>query len=111
MDRTGLPTGSVCGPVKSGRISRIRPETYLEAQTAFAGCIGESLDAAVKDEGAAVENHFLDTGLGGALGNELDVLRRAMNRQARTAVGHRLDLTAHAVGATCKCFFPASHFA
>ena len=122
-----------------------------EAQATFTGSIGESLDATVKDEGAAVKDHFLDASLGGALSDELadgssgcrvgarlqrraqigveggggrkrlaghvvddlyvDVLRRAMNRQARAAIGHRLDLTAHAVGATCKLFFPASHFA
>src|SRR5690606_33164629 len=39
------------------------------------------------------------------------VLRRAMNRQARAAVGDRLELAAHAARALCKYLFPASHFA
>src|SRR5690606_27416746 len=128
-----------------------RPAERSEAQTTFTGGIGKSLDATVEDEGAAVENNFLDACLDGTLSDELadgsgccrvsarlkrraqigvergggrkrraghvvddlyiDVLRRAMNRQARTAVGHRLDGTAHAVGAARENFFPASHFA
>ena len=42
-----------------------------EAQAAFAGGFGQRLDAAVIDVGAAVEDDFLDAGLGGALGDQL----------------------------------------
>ncbi len=34
-----------------------------------------------------------------------------MNRQARATVSNRLELAAYTVRTTCKCFFPASHFA
>ena len=43
----------------------------LEAQAAFTGGFGQRLDAAVIDVGAAVEDHFLDAGLDGALGDQL----------------------------------------
>ena len=43
----------------------------LELQAAFAGGVGQRLDAAVIDVAAAVEHHLRDAGLLGALGDQL----------------------------------------
>jgi hypothetical protein len=48
-----------------------RPGRPSKVQATFAGCIGKRLDATMIDEGAAVEDHVLDAGSGGALGDEL----------------------------------------
>src|SRR5581483_478797 len=48
-----------------------------ELQSALAGGIGERLDAPMVEIAAAIEHHFLDALLGGALGDQLaDLLRR-----------------------------------
>ena len=49
----------------------MRSPKGLEAEAALAGGFGQRLDAAVVDVGAAVEDHFLDAGLDGALGDQL----------------------------------------
>ena len=43
----------------------------LELQSCFARCIGQSLDAAVIEVAAAIEDHLLDSLLLSALGNQL----------------------------------------
>ena len=49
---------------------RCKSAPFLETQASLAGAIGQSLDAPVKEIAAAVENHFLDTGLRRALGDQ-----------------------------------------
>src|SRR5215470_1318861 len=44
---------------------------FSKFQSAFAGGIGERLDAPVVQETAAIKDHFLDAGLDGTLGDEL----------------------------------------
>jgi hypothetical protein len=70
----------------------------LEVQTAFAGCFGEGLDAAVIDEGAAVEDDFLDAGLDRALGNQLADCGRSCS------IGTGLEVAAKTgVKRRCRC--------
>jgi hypothetical protein len=47
------------------------PDRALEIQSAFAGGVRQSLDAAVIEILAAVEHHILDARGGGTLGDEL----------------------------------------
>src|SRR5690606_21972121 len=59
-------------PLTAGRKSPAGPFPFnSELQAAFAGCIGQRLDAAVVAVTRAVESDLLDTGSLGALGDDL----------------------------------------
>ena len=61
------------------------PENALERQSSFARRVRERLDTSVIQVSAAVEDHFLDTGLAGALGEQLAELRRLADAAKRVA--------------------------
>src|SRR5262245_1995753 len=48
----------------------------LETKTALAGALGDGLDTAMEQIATAIEDHLFDTGLNGALGDQLADNRR-----------------------------------